>query len=387
MNNHHDIDRGVDKPKLAIICRHIGMPSETFIHKHIDDLYPDGTVAICQFTESAWKARSPFLVLEPDEKTSFQRRLFAKLGLKRRNQHAFKMQKAERFLKENNVSTLMVEYLDLSTEWLAIAKKMGLRIFPHAHGYDVFTRLRQKGWTEKYRQLEDSDGVILVSEHSRNYLVELGLNKEKLHVVPCGVVVPEAIVRSSESTIVRCLAVGRMVRKKGPLDTLEAFRQASADNPCLRLDFVGGGYLFDQARDFVRTHGLTNIVTLYGVQSHDFVMRRMREADVFIQHSVTDAQTHDQEGLPVAVLEAMAHTLPVVSTIHAGIPEAVAHGETGWLVAEHDTSGMAQNILSLAADGEQRLRFGMAGWMRVKERFSWEAEREKLLSIMGLSSH
>ncbi len=382
---NHRLDPGVDKPKLAVICRHIGVPSETFIHKHIDDLYPGKTVAICQFTEPAWQARSPSLVLEPHAERSIRTRLLAKLGLKRRNQHALKMQKAQSFLEEHKITTLMVEYLDLSTEWMSIAKKMGLRIFPHAHGYDVFTRLRQKGWPEKYRRLEDSDGVILVSEHSRNHLVELGLNKEKLHVVPCGVVVQEKIERSEENAIVRCLAVGRMVRKKGPLDTLEAFRQASAKNPSLRLDFVGGGYLFEQSDNFVRSHGLTNVVTLHGVKSHDFVMRRMREADMFIQHSVTDAETHDQEGLPVAVLEAMAHTLPVVSTVHAGIPEAVVHGVTGLLVAEHDTCGMSDGILSLAEDGKSRVQFGSAGWLRVKERFSWEAEREKLLAIMGLN--
>ncbi|PWT96712.1 MAG: hypothetical protein C5B53_08970 [Candidatus Melainabacteria bacterium] len=359
------------RPKLAIVCRDIGVPSETFIRKHIDELYPGSTVTVCQTVQNGWSTAVPCLVLGPITPAEALNEPI--------------MKRAEIFLKEHGVSTLMVEYLDLSVQWLELAKRMGLRIFPHAHGYDVFTRLKEKGWAQRYLRLNDSDGVIVVSNHSKERLLELGLDQEKLHVVPCCVDIPSGPMQRKNKNVVRCLAVGRMVRKKGPLLLLESFRKASMVNPRLRLDFVGAGYLSDEADRFVRKNGLTNLVTLFGAQPHDFVLRRMLEADIFLQHSLTDELTNDQEGLPVSILEAMAYSLPIISTRHAGIPEAVSDRETGYLVAEKDTEEMSKRILELADDQERRHKMGSAGRQYAVSRFAWNVERSRLLDIMNLS--
>ena len=126
-------------------------------------------------------------------------------------------------------------------------------------------------------------------------------------------------------------------------------------------------------------------MTLHGAQSSDYVKARLREADLFIQHSITNPKTGDEEGLPVAILEAMSYGLPVVSTVHAGIPEAVIDGKTGFLVNEADCEGMAMKISTLATRPELRAAFGYAGWERAKSLFSWQRERERLLTVMGLS--
>jgi glycosyltransferase involved in cell wall biosynthesis len=110
----------------------------------------------------------------------------------------------------------------------------------------------------------------------------------------------------------------------------------------------------------------------------------MQEADIFLQHSMTDFDSGDEEGLPVAILEAMADALPIVSTKHAGIPEAVEEGRTGFLVEEGDSTEMAQRIISLAKDPENRIQFGYSGWEKAKEQFSWERERKELCELMNL---
>jgi glycosyltransferase involved in cell wall biosynthesis len=114
------------------------------------------------------------------------------------------------------------------------------------------------------------------------------------------------------------------------------------------------------------------------------VQRLLSEADIFLQHSMTDPQTGDEEGLPVAILEAMAHGLPVVSTRHAGIPEAILDGVTGYLVNEGESALMAECLVTLARDVDLRQRMGEQGWLRAKELFSWKAERAGLLKIMKL---
>src|SRR5262249_46852250 len=111
----------------------------------------------------------------------------------------------------------------------------------------------------------------------------------------------------------------------------------------------------------------------------------MKKTHIFLQHSVVCPVTGDEEGVPVAILEAMASGLPVVSTLHAGIPEAVLDGETGFLVPEGDTQAMSKRILELAKDQRLREELGQLGWKRAGKYFSWTNERDRLLNILGLT--
>jgi glycosyltransferase involved in cell wall biosynthesis len=110
----------------------------------------------------------------------------------------------------------------------------------------------------------------------------------------------------------------------------------------------------------------------------------LKDADIFIQHSLTDPETGDEEGLPVAVLEAMANALPVVSTFHAGIPDAVENGITGYLGAEGDSEAMGGYLAELIRNTELRGNMGEAGWLRARELFSIDRERKDLLDVLGL---
>lgn len=78
------------------------------------------------------------------------------------------------------------------------------------------------------------------------------------------------------------------------------------------------------------------------------------------------------------------YALPIVSTKHAGIPEAVEESKTGCLVDEGDSQAMAQNIIDLAKDHEKRVQLGYAGWEKAKDKFSWEQERKELCHLMEL---
>ena len=140
--------------------------------------------------------------------------------------------------------------------------------------------------------------------------------------------------------------------KEIPTFTLEAFRQALKVNSSLRLEYVGDGELIDEVRQFVRTNQLDDKVLLHGSKPNLDVQELMKNADIFLQHSRTDPVTGDEEGLPVAILEAMANSLPVVSTRHAGIPEAVMGSATGYLVDEGDVEDMANHIVKLGSDAK-----------------------------------
>ena len=178
------------------------------------------------------------------------------------------------------------------------------------------------------------------------------------------------------------LAVGRCVAKKAPLTTLEAFRRA-APRPSRACGWrtSATGRCMDELRAARRRPA--------GRPARSAAARAgagavIAAADVFCQHSVRDPETGDEEGLPIAILEAMAHGLPVVATRHAGIPDAVVDGETGFLVDERDVSAMAERLERLARDPALRRAMGAAGRRRAESRFSWAAERAGLAPMLGL---
>jgi len=381
---------------LAILAPRIGVVSETFIRRHIMELYPSNTVVITRSDRGKdigfWGANCPILRMEPLWPSPIE--LYNTLTKEKEPRiignsfYRHRRTAIKAFLEKHEVSVILGEYLDFSYHFIDIAKELGISIWGHALGYDVSRQLKIPQWCKNYLRYNQTAGIITVSEVSKNRLIELGIIPSKIHVIPCGVIVPNEFSKKGgcvgKNGVVRCLAVGRMIPKKGPLFLLEGFRQAIGQYPQLHLDYVGTGSLLPTVRQFIQVHNLTGSVTLhYSIQNKE-VHELMRLADMFLQHSLVDPDNGDEEGLPVAILDAMANGLPVISTRHAGIPEAVIERNTGLLVNEGDSSGMGACIIKLANDRKQRIQFGFAGWERAKKEFSWKLERTRLMELLGL---
>jgi glycosyltransferase involved in cell wall biosynthesis len=122
---------------------------------------------------------------------------------------------------------------------------------------------------------------------------------------------------------------------------------------------VGTGVLWENVRQLTVALGLESVVELTGVLTPDQVAERMRASRAFVQHSVVPG-SNDHEGTPLAVLEAMASGLPVVSTLHAGIPDVV-NDERGILCAEYDLAAMAANMMRMVDEPDLAGRMGAAG--------------------------
>jgi glycosyltransferase involved in cell wall biosynthesis len=308
--------------------------------------------------------------------------LFIKSGFQRFED--FAQRETRCFLKRNKVQCILGEYLNYSFHYFEVFRELNIPYYTHAHGTDISLCLYDPYWRERYLLYNDAAGIITMSQISRTKLINLGIDSKKIHVIPYGVDVPDYPLQHHVNDVVKCLFVGRLVPKKAPLLLLESFYLALKDYPNLHLDLIGEGMLYQKVEDFVREFGLQDRVTIHGAKPHEFVKQTMQDSHIFIQHSITDPETGDEEGLPVAILEAMANALPVISTRHAGIPEAVIEEETGLLVDEEDTLAMAKNIVLLAEDEQLRRKIGVAAWKRVGTLFTWELERSLLLDLMDL---
>ena len=375
---------------LAVFSPHLGALSETFIRQAMEALLPGGTVVVAGTAAPPyaghWTVPSPTLVLDEIAplrlRQELGRALAEKLGARPPERRRAVL---EAFLTHHGVTTILSEYLDVSLPWVDLARRLGIRFFVRAHGYDTSERLRSTEWCRRYLRYNDADGIFTVSQFSRRRLIDLGLDPDKIRVIPCGVQVPVAPPSRSSAGPIRCLAVGRLVTKKAPILLLDAFRRALIMCPGLHLDVVGAGPLLSSVKHFARAFSLEADITFHGGQPHSAVLELMRSADIFVQHSIVDPDTGDEEGLPVSILEAMAHALPVVSTRHAGIPEAVVDSVTGHLVDEGDSVGMGDHLAALARDPDARARLGNAGWVRARDRFSWTLSRTLLLHELGFA--
>ncbi|MHB1519433.1 MAG: glycosyltransferase family 4 protein [Acidimicrobiales bacterium] len=171
----------------------------------------------------------------------------------------------------------------------------------------------------------------------------------------------------------RILAVGRLVPKKGFPVLLEALVDLEAAGVDFDCRVVGGGDLRSELSDLAMELGLSDSVSFLGALAQPEIVVQYRWAEVFVQASVIMADG-DRDGIPNAVLEAMASGLPVVASAVAGIPEVVRNGTTGLLVTPGDSAALATALRRLAENPALlRERLGTEARSYVVGRFSRRA--------------
>jgi len=366
--------------KLAIVTPSRSAISETFILAHIERLpakahvlhgghlptHADGEPLIHNHSALA---RGGFLL---------KRRLRGLPG----DWEARRRTAVEAFLRRQKIQVVLAEYGPTGVAMMELCARAGIPLVVHFHGYDAYKSSVLEENRHTYPTLfRRAAAVVAVSQDMVRQLGELGAPSEKLHYNPCGVDMSLFAAAAPAQAGPVFLTVGRFVDKKGPLLTLLAFNQALVEVPDARLVMIGDGLLFDAAGQIARAMGMGQAVEFLGAQPHPVVAATMQGARAFVQHSLRPGDG-DSEGTPVAVLEAGASGLPVISTRHAGIPDVVIDGETGILVEEGDVDGMAQAMIRLARDLQLAARLGRAGRRRIEERFSMERSIDNLWRII-----
>lgn len=367
---------------LAIVARQFDRPSQTFVRDHVTGLAPGDTVRVgLAAGPSAPDPGPPLLAGLAAPRTPFGRILNALAGPPRRLSRRSGLRLRE-FLAAHDVDVLLVEFLHVAVPVLDALRGTGLRCFVHVHGFEVYRLGRDPRWRRHYlRVFERVDGVIAASAFMAAAVIELGCPAEKVHVAPLGVDSGAFGVTTREPG--RIVAVGRLVEKKAPQHTLEAFARVHARRPEARLDLVGDGPLRARCERLVAALGLGEAVVLHGACDSAAVRALLGRASLFVQHSVT-AANGDREGFGVSIVEAMSCALPVVTTRHNGFVETVVEGETGLLVDEHDVDGMAGAMIALLEDPLRAEALGRAGRDRACRLYDLAIASARLGRILGL---
>jgi glycosyltransferase involved in cell wall biosynthesis len=284
--------------------------------------------------------------------------------------------------RRHRVAAVLAEYGDTGVLVTEACRRAGVPLIVHFHGYDASVREVLEENAETYPAMfRQAAAVIAVSRAMRAKLISLGAPPEKVYYNPYGVDCEQFAGADPAAAPPLFVAVGRLTQKKSPQATLAAFAEVLRGCPAARLRMIGDGPLMGECRELVRGLGIGDAVALLGPQPHSVIKEEMRRARCFVQHSV-EAPSGDCEGTPVSVIEAGASGLPVVSTRHAGIPDVVVEGETGFLVAEGDVRGMAAHMLRLAREPELAGELGRAARRRVESHFSKGQSLARLWAIV-----
>jgi colanic acid/amylovoran biosynthesis glycosyltransferase len=218
------------------------------------------------------------------------------------------------------------------------------------HGADISRRhILEEHKLDYVNLFRQSELMLPISNLWKNKLIEMGCPPEKIHVTRMGIE-PEKFnfqPRQAFQTPLRIVSVARLTEKKG----LDVAVKASAILKQLGGQFqytiIGNGDQDEMMRDFIAREGMEDCVSMPGFKPQEEIRRALSEADIFLLPSKTAADG-DMEGIPVALMEAMAVGLPVVSTFHSGIPELIENNVSGWLVEEDDPEALAETLLKLS---------------------------------------
>lgn len=214
------------------------------------------------------------------------------------------------------------------------------------HGIDISSREVLNHYTPEYQHLfHRGDLMLPVSDLWAERLKNMGCPPEKIAVSRMGVDMTRFTHRpvKAPATPLQIISVARLTEKKGLHVAIEACRQLKAQGVAFRYRILGIGPWERRLRTLIEQYQLNDVIEMPGFKpSHD-VKAMLDEADVFLLPSITGADG-DMEGIPVALMEAMAVGLPVVSTVHSGIPELVEAGKSGWLVPENDAQALAARL-------------------------------------------
>jgi len=228
------------------------------------------------------------------------------------------------------------------------------------HGPDEFYDVHNVYLRQK---VERAKFIFCISDYCRSQLMRLvdPAHWEKMHVVRLGVD-PDVFrpIRHEQrpDNALEVLCVGRLVPSKGQLILLQACRMLLRQGYTFRIRLVGAG----PDRALLQSYAVDNNIpaVFEGARSSDEIRELLGRADIFALASFA-------EGVPVALMEAMAMEVPCVSTCVAGIPELIRNDLDGLLVPASSTDALAFALQRLFDDPQLRSRFGAAGGKRVQE--------------------
>lgn len=251
------------------------------------------------------------------------------------------------------------------------------------HGVDITKHLQVCG-NDMYDQLWAKGDLFLpISDLFLKKIVNLGCQRNKTHVHHMGIDCSKFKYVSRDLSTERPIVlatVNRLVEKKGVEYAIRAVAQLIRKNIVVQYNIIGEGPMMNDLQQLVRNLNMERHIHFLGWKEQSDVIDILEKSDILIAPSVT-SKSGDQEGIPVALMEAMAMGMPIVSTQHSGIPELVQNNISGFLVPERDVDELANKLEYLAINPNTWSEMGLAGRRIVEEDYNIHHLNDQLVDI------
>jgi colanic acid/amylovoran biosynthesis glycosyltransferase len=265
-----------------------------------------------------------------------------------------------------------------------LARFLGIEFSFVMHGTDEF--VIPVALTAKLRRCAFA---VAISAYMRSYVLDAYGRQfaGKLEVVHCGIPLRSfesaGAARNERPAESPCeiLSVGQLQPRKGFDTLLTACAELRRRGLAFKCRIVGDGPQRSHLQASIQAQGLEDHVLMLGAVKQENILAYYRSADLFVLTCAVAADG-DRDGIPVALMEAMAMEVPVVSTKVSGIPELICSMEEGVLVEAGDAAAVADSIVFLTRHPDEAKEMAIRGRRKVREQFDIEATVEQLERLL-----
>ncbi len=250
------------------------------------------------------------------------------------------------------------------------------------HGYDLDHTFAKNDY---YTSLFNNCHLFTVNSlYSKNLLLQLGCNEDKVHLLPVGLDIkkfkPVLGIKEAADAPLQILFAGRLIEFKAPDRVIEICKLLKINNRTrFRAVIIGDGVMLPILEKLLDEYDLNDEVKIEGPKTQEEIISIMEHSDIFLYPGITYNGRAENQGL--VIQEAQAMQLPVLVSDAGGMSEGVMDGVTGFVLPENDLAGFAEKIELLAANADLREKMGEAGRRFVESKYNIEILNKELLRL------
>ncbi|MEM6393301.1 MAG: glycosyltransferase family 4 protein [Planctomycetota bacterium] len=290
-----------------------------------------------------------------------------------------------------HITHALIHYLPLALKLEPLWQQTDAPLLVHAHGYDVtWNRNRPESnqphhppdYEANVRRIAERATLIANSTPTQHALESIGVPADRIALKPLSVPIPTHTRTHTNDHPLTILYLGRLIDFKGPDLTIQAFQKAKQLGlpHGTNLVLAGDGPLMPRCQQLANDDP---DIELLGAVDATTADRLLQHADIAMWHHQTGPVTNQVEAFGVALLEAMAHQLPITSTPSGNLPHLITHNQTGLFTPTHDVDAQANALVQLAADPALRQRLGNAARQHVATHYTPDHERRAIIQLLG----